>query len=147
MFMSFSEISAAQKMPLEYKIETAVKAIDEGFRASKSISSLAFSGGKDSTVLWHIMRTYFPAKKYYIIFGNTGVEFPESLKFARKMGKEWGGEWFKEAQPEKLETNELKYAAQREVLHWLEDEGRLGEVLKADGKLKSTGILMKKCTA
>lgn len=147
MFMSFSEISAAQKMPLEYKIETAVKAIDEGFRASKSISSLAFSGGKDSTVLWHIMRTYFPDKKYYIIFGNTGVEFPESLKFARKMGKEWGGEWFKEAQPEKLETNELKYAAQSEVLRWLEDEGRLGEVLKADGKLKSTGILMKKCTA
>lgn len=83
---TFKEVAEEQKKPLDYKIQKAVEAIAEGFRLSKGAVGLAFSGGKDSTVLWHLVRTYFPDEAYHVIFGNTTVEFPESLAFARKLG-------------------------------------------------------------
>ena len=107
MFMSFADILAEQKKPLDYKVQKAVEAIGEGFKVCKHKAGIAFSGGKDSTVLWHLIRTCFPDKKIEIIYGNTGVEFPESLKFARSLGKEWGGEHFHETRPERLEERHL----------------------------------------
>lgn len=135
-------------MPLDYKIEKAVEAIGQAFELSKSAVGVAFSGGKDSTVLWHLIRTYFTDAKYHVIFGNTTVEFSESLRFARKLGEEWSNEnvQFHEVLPDKLTEDGLKYAAQREVLNWLICEGKIGEVLKDDGKLKSTASLEKKAT-
>lgn len=146
MYLSFSEISAEQKRPLDCKIAKAVKAIKAGFDASKHCAAIAFSGGKDSTVLWHLIRTYFPARAVEIIYGNTGVEFPESLKFARQLGKEWGGEHFHETKLSRTKTDGLKYAAQRETLDRLIREGRVSEVLKPDGKLKSTLALERAAT-
>ena len=145
MYKSFTEIYQEQRMPLDYKIESAKEAIQKGFDVSKHTCSLAFSGGKDSTVLWHLIRTYFPEKDYNIIFGNTGVEFPESLSFARQLGKEWGGDRFHEARPGKLEEDGLKYEAQREVLEYLIAKNKIQTVLKADGKLKSTKTLERAC--
>lgn len=145
-YMTFAEVTAEQKKPLDYKIEKAVEAIAAGFKVCKHTAVIAFSGGKDSTVLWHLIRTYFPDKEVEIIYGNTGVEFPESLTFARKLGKEWGNGHFHETKPERLEEDGLKYQAQKEVLEWLRKEGRLSEVLKADGKLKSTKTLENKAT-
>ena len=140
---TFKEVAEEQKRPLDYKIQKAVEAIAEGFRLSKGAVGLAFSGGKDSTVLWHLVRTYFPDEAYHVIFGNTTVEFPESLAFARKLGREWSSDkvHFHEVLPDKLEEDGLKYEAQKEVLDWLIREGRIGEVLKDDGKLKSTRAL------
>lgn len=140
MFMTFSDLAEEQAKSLDYKIETAKKAIKKGFEVANK-SNIAFSGGKDSTVLWHMIRTFFPNEKPYIIFGNTGVEYPESLKFARKIGKEWGGELFYEAQPAKTEKDGLKYDAQKEVMDWLVKTGKINEVLKADGKLRNTEAL------
>lgn len=140
---TFKEVVEEQKKTLDYKIQKAVDAIAEGFRLSKSAVGVAFSGGKDSTVLWHLIRTHFPDVEYHVIFGNTTVEFPESLKFARKLGKEWTDEKvrFHEVLPETLGEDGLKYEAQKETLEWLVNEGRIGEVLKDDGKLKSTRTL------
>jgi len=145
---TFKEVMAEQKKPLDYKIGKAVEAIRQGFKLSKSAVSVAFSGGKDSTVLWHLIRTYFPDAKYHVIFGNTTVEFPESLKFAKRLGAEWGDEnvQFHEVLPDRLAEDGLKYEAQKEVLEWLISEGQIHEVLKADGKLKSTLSLEKKAT-
>lgn len=50
--MTFNEVIAEQKKTLDYKIGKAVESITEGFRVSKHTAALAFSGGKDSTVLW-----------------------------------------------------------------------------------------------
>lgn len=146
MYMSFHDINEAQKKPLDYKIATAVNAIQSAFDVQKHTAAIAFSGGKDSTVLWHLIRIYFPDNPVEVIYGNTGVEFPESLKFARKLGKEWGGEHFHETQLERLTEDGLKYEVQKEVLEWLRREGRLSEVLKTDGKLKSTRTLEKAAT-
>ena len=144
---SFKDIVELQKLPLERKIGIAKTAIYTGYQASISRPAIAFSGGKDSTVLWHLIKTYFPHEheNTVIIFGNTGVEYPESLKFARELGKTWGGERFYEATPERLVKDGLKYAAQRRVLEYLIESGEIGNVLKADGKLKTTQSLEKAC--
>ncbi len=139
--MRFAELPEYQAMPLEAKIDRAVEWIGRAFQVSKHRQAIAFSGGKDSTVLAHMILTRFPEEKPWCIFGNTGVEYPESLRFAREFGREHFGERFVEARPGKLTRDGLKYAAQREVLAWLEREGRLGEVLKEDGKLKNTEAL------
>jgi len=137
-YISFTDIAAEIKKPLDYKIDKAIEAIAAGFAVSTHHAAIAFSGGKDSTVLWYLIRTYFSNKAIEIIYGNTGVEFPESLSFARQLGKEWGGEHFHETQLDRTKSEGLKYQAQQEVLEWLVKEDRLSEVLKADGKLKNT---------
>jgi len=147
MYMSFKQLAEEQGKPLDYKIGSAVQAIQQGFNACHSRAAIAFSGGKDSTVLWHLIRAYFPeqSKNVAVIFGNTGVEYPESLKFARKLGKLWGGDNFFEATPARLTSDGLKYSAQCEVLKYLEQNGKIMSVLKADGKLKSTATLERAC--
>ncbi len=149
MYISYKDLAIEQVKNLEYKIKSAVEAISKGISASKHNIALAFSGGKDSTVLWDLIRRFYPeaADKMYIIYGNTGVEYPESLSFARQIGNEWGGNKFYEATPLKTEASGLKYAAQQEVLQYYIDNNRIGELLKEDGKLKSTGTLESACPA
>lgn len=139
--MKFSELPDYQALPLDKKIDHACDWICKAFSASRHNQAIAFSGGKDSTVLADLILRFFPDQKPYCIFGNTGVEYPESLKFARQYGKEHFGERFIEARPAKLERDGLKYQAQRETLAWLEQEGRLSDVLQEDGKLKTTETL------
>lgn len=147
MYMTYKQLEEEQQKDLTYKIEKAIEAIREGLSVCKHRAAIAFSGGKDSTVLWHLIRTYFPEwqGRIEIIYGNTGVEYPESLQFARKLGEEWGGEHFHETRPLKTEQEGLKYAAQCKVLAWVIEQGRLDEILKPDGKLKRTTILEEIC--
>lgn len=146
MYMSYSDIMAEFKKPLDYKIDKALEAISSAFKVSRHTAAVAFSGGKDSTVLWHLIRTNFPDRSIEVIFGNTGVEYPESLKFARQLGAEWGGAHFHETKLRRTEEEGLKYAAQREVLEYVAKENRLDEILKYDGKLKTTKRLEKMAT-
>lgn len=147
MYMTYKQLSAEQEQSLDYKIEKAVEALASGFAVSKHTQALAFSGGKDSTVLWDLIRRFLPeyAEKLYIIYGNTGVEYPESLQFAKWLGKEWGGKRFKETKPLPLEKDGLKYEAQCEVLKYMVEHDRLGEILTHEGKLKRTDILDDLC--
>lgn len=139
--MRYAELIEHQAWPLEQKIDRALEWIGKGFAVSKYSQAIAFSGGKDSTVLAHLILTHFPERRPFCIFGNTGVEYPESLRFARRFGREHFGDRFIEARPAKLERDGLKYQAQRETLEWLERTGGLKDVLKPDGKLKSTSAL------
>lgn len=147
MYISYNALNEEQRKPLDYKIEKAKEAIGQAFAVCRHTPALAFSGGKDSTVLWDLIRRYFPAQEQslQIIYGNTGVEYPESLCFARKLGAEWGGERFHEVRPLPLEQDGLKYEGQCHVLKLLAEQGRLSEILKPDGKLKRTTILDELC--
>ncbi len=147
MFMSYSDLKTEQKRDLDYKINTAVEAIRSALAVCRHRPALAFSGGKDSTVLWHLIRNNFPewVDRLAVIYGNTGVEYPECVRFARKLAQEWGHGNFYEAIPGKTDTENLKYQAQREVMQYLIDQGRIREVLKDDGKLKTTGTLEAAC--
>ncbi|MBT9137446.1 MAG: Thioredoxin-dependent 5'-adenylylsulfate reductase [Firmicutes bacterium] len=147
MYISYLELEKAQARDLDYKIGTAVDALRYGLAVCKHRPALAFSGGKDSTVLWHLFRTNFPEwnDRVVVVYGNTGVEYPECVSFSRRLAKEWGNGNFYEAAPARTEVPGLKYKAQQEILQYLIAEGRIGEVLKDDGKLKSTGTLEAAC--
>lgn len=147
MFISYRDLELEQSRDLDYKIASALTAIKSALAVCRHRPALAFSAGKDSTVLWHLICTYFPewAARLAIIYGNTGVEYPECVKFARHLAKEWGKGNFYEATPGRTETTGLKYRAQQEILKYLIAEGRIHKILKADGKLKSTGALEAAC--
>ena len=89
---AYAQLQRMWALPLENKIKVAKHIIRNTFKQGKKVA-LAFSGGKDSTALWHLIRETCPeeAKNMIVIFSNTGVEYKESLMFARKLGKEWGG--------------------------------------------------------
>ena len=108
--------------------------------------AIAFSGGKDSLVLGDLIRRFYPSKftNLIVMFGNTGMEFPESLKFAREQGAAWGCQ-FCEARPGKTDAPGYKYAGQRMIWKRLIEDGRIAEILKPDGKLKSTDTLERLC--
>jgi 3'-phosphoadenosine 5'-phosphosulfate sulfotransferase (PAPS reductase)/FAD synthetase len=138
----YSELQEMQSWTLDKKIEKAKEVIRETFKDGKKVA-LAFSGGKDSTALWHLIRTTCPeqAKNMVVIFGNTGVEYPESLNFARKLGKEWGGDNFHETKLDRLKVPRLKYEAQKEVWAKIEADGDVARYLNKKGRLLKTDML------
>lgn len=147
MFISYRDLKKEQNRDLDYKISTAIDAIMAASVVCRHRAALAFSAGKDSTVLWHLIRTHFPelAARMAVIYGNTGVEYPECVRFARFLANEWAKGNFYEVVPGRTETVGLKYRAQQETLQYLIAEGKINEVLKADGKLKSTAALEASC--
>ncbi len=149
MFMTFRDLTAEQGKDLDYKIAVAVEWIGKALAVSKHRVALAFSAGKDSTVLWHLLRTSFPhqAEAMAVIYGNTGVEYPECVRFAHLLQEEWASGNFYEARPARTECAGFKYAAQRRILERLVAERRHLDVLKPDGKLKKTESLERACPA
>ncbi|PYG88473.1 phosphoadenosine phosphosulfate reductase family protein [Ruminiclostridium sufflavum DSM 19573] len=139
---TYAQLQEMQAWPLEMKIENAQKIIRQTFKYGKKIA-LAFSGGKDSTALWHLIRETCPeeAKNMIVIFGNTGVEYKESLDFARKLGKEWGGENFHETKLDRIKVPRLKYEAQKMVWAMIEKQGDAHRYLNKKGRLLSTDKL------
>lgn len=60
MFISYKDLEKEQGRDLDYKIETFDKAVADAFKVRRRRTAIAFSGGKDSTVLWHRILTKFP---------------------------------------------------------------------------------------
>ena len=145
---TYPELQKLWELPLSAKIEVAQNIIRETFAHGEK-TALAFSGGKDSTALWHLIRETCPneAKNMIVIFGNTGVEYKESVDFARKLGKEWGGENFHETKPERIKEPRLKYEAQKEVWAKIEEQGDVQRYLNKKGRLLSTDKLNEAVTA
>jgi 3'-phosphoadenosine 5'-phosphosulfate sulfotransferase (PAPS reductase)/FAD synthetase len=71
-----------QGWELQYKIEHAIEVISS-FVYEVPDAVISFSGGKDSTVLMHLIRNVM---KWQLpaIFVNTGNEYPEVIRFATK---------------------------------------------------------------
>jgi len=69
-----------QALPLDRKIRITQTRILEWYNYYKGNVHIAFSGGKDSTVLMHLARAVEPDIPAF--FCNTGLEFPQIQKFA-----------------------------------------------------------------
>lgn len=63
--------------------DTTVKKIVkefEKFREKLDIFHVAYSGGKDSAVLLDLVKKALPVGSFVVIFGDTGMEFPDTYK-------------------------------------------------------------------
>lgn len=76
------ELRRLQRKPYEWKVGHALDVIRE-FVEHEGVNGVyvSFSGGKDSIVLLHLVRSIYPDVP--AVFANTGVEFPEQVKFVR----------------------------------------------------------------
>lgn len=76
-----------QALPLRAKVSMTRARIREWYDHWDGDVCVSFSGGKDSTVLAHLVHSMYPDVP--LVFANTGLEYPEIQAFARKMGAEF----------------------------------------------------------
>ena len=70
-----------QALPLDRKIQISQARIIEWYQRRNGKVIVSFSGGKDSTVLLHLVRTIYPDVP--AVFSNTGLEYGEIQRFVR----------------------------------------------------------------
>lgn len=75
------ELRQMQEQSLEMKIALTRDRIRSWYRHWDGEVYVSFSGGKDSTVLLHLVREMYPDVP--AVFVNTGLEYPEVQKFAK----------------------------------------------------------------
>lgn len=75
------QLRQMQSLPLEIKIQKSLLRIREWYEHWGGQVYVSFSGGKDSTVLLHLVRSIYP--KVPAVFVDTGLEFPEIKEFVR----------------------------------------------------------------
>ena len=76
-----ADLTSMQKQPLNWKIQTSLGKIMEFYNYYNGQVYVSFSGGKDSTVLLHLVRSLYPEVK--AVFVDTGLEYPELKEFVK----------------------------------------------------------------
>ena len=76
------DLAQMQSLPLEAKILMAKRRIQEWYDHWDGQVYVSFSGGKDSTVLLHLVRSMYP--EVQAVFVNTGLEYPEIQAFVKQ---------------------------------------------------------------
>ena len=77
----------ANREMLEIIEQTTVKkilAIYEKYKNKLNLFHVAFSGGKDSCVLLDLVKKALPKNSFIVIFGDTGMEFPDTYDVIAK---------------------------------------------------------------
>lgn len=75
---------------LEDKIKKAKQVIQKAakeFPQNKTV--IAWTGGKDSTVLLHLIKDTFGKVPFPVMFNDSTMEFDEIYEFIKKLTKEW----------------------------------------------------------
>lgn len=80
--LSFIEDSTVKKIVKEY----------EKFKDKLDIFHVAFSGGKDSAVLLDLVKKALPKGSFVVIFGDTGMEFPDTYDVVENTKKQCEGD-------------------------------------------------------
>jgi phosphoadenosine phosphosulfate reductase len=75
---------------LNYKVQKSKRIIrDAVLRYGEEKIAIAWKGGKDTTVLMHIIRTMSIKIPFRVMFNDTTIEFDETYKFIDKLSKLW----------------------------------------------------------
>ena len=80
---SKEQLEEMQLLPLHRKIQITTARIIEWYQHYNGMVYVAFSGGKDSTVLLDIARRIYP--DIPAVFSDTGLEFPEVRDFVKSL--------------------------------------------------------------
>lgn len=78
---TISDLQRLQALPWEQKVLISQTRIMEWFHRNEGRVYISFSGGKDSTVLLHLVRQQFP--EVAATFINTGLEYPEVVEHVK----------------------------------------------------------------
>lgn len=77
--------------PIIKKIEAALALLEDAWHRHSGRLGVAFSGGKDSLVALHLVRTMHGGKiPLPVLSIDTGVKFPEVTAFRDRIAREWG---------------------------------------------------------
>ncbi|MBI2031236.1 MAG: phosphoadenosine phosphosulfate reductase family protein [Candidatus Levybacteria bacterium] len=75
---------------LSKKIAKSREKLNEAFKAHGEQMAIFWTGGKDSTVLLHLIREMFGAKaKFPVLFLDTGLDFEEVYNFIERTNRMW----------------------------------------------------------
>ena len=77
------QLRQRQGLPLEIKEQYTARRIKNWYEHFNGKVYVAFSGGKDSTVLLHQVRKLFP--EVPAVFSDTGMEYPEIREFVKSI--------------------------------------------------------------
>ncbi len=75
------QVTQRQNLPLDIKIRMTELRIRQWYEYYDGQVFVSYSGGKDSTVLLHLVRSLYPDVP--AVFCNTGLEFPEIVAFVK----------------------------------------------------------------
>lgn len=81
------QLRQMQSLPLNAKVLMTKGRIRDWYNYFGGAVVISFSGGKDSTVLAHLVHSVYPDVP--LVFSDTGLEYPEIRAFCRKMGAEF----------------------------------------------------------
>lgn len=77
----------ANREMLEIIEQTTVKkilAVYEKYKGKLDLFHVAYSGGKDSAVLLDLVKKALPKGSFVVVFGDTGMEFPDTYDVIKK---------------------------------------------------------------
>jgi len=80
--MTYQELGQLKNLSLEEKIKLSEQIIKEVYKENKGNVNVSFSGGKDSTVVLHLIRSLYPEVK--AVFFNTTNEHKEIIRFVKE---------------------------------------------------------------
>jgi len=83
----YTEYKASLEKPHSLKVEESKDIIAERLWEFIPDVYVAFSGGKDSTVVLYLALQEYP--DIPVMFNNTGVEHPATIKYVQQLVKEW----------------------------------------------------------
>ena len=78
---SKGDLEQMQSLPLSSKIIMTKQRIIDWYEYFDGQVYVSFSGGKDSTVLLHLVRSLYPDVE--AVFSDTGLEYPEIREFVK----------------------------------------------------------------
>lgn len=114
--VSPSNLAKLQQLSLDNKILYSQVKIREFYIAMKGKTYVAFSGGKDSTVLLHMVRNLYPDTP--AVFVDTGLEYPEIRDHVKSIDNVT---WVKPDMSFKRVIDEKGYPViSKEVAHWVD---------------------------